>query len=525
MIKDLVDLRIERIHCISSPAEMVEKIPASDKLYSFIAEARKTISDIISGKDKRFLLIVGPCSIHDTRAAEDYAMRLLELKKKCADSFYIIMRTYFEKPRTVLGWRGLIVEPELDGFINIEGGIQKSRKFLIKLAEIGIPAASEMVDPMIPQYIADLVSWASIGARSAESQIHREIASGLSMPVGFKNTTYGDVTAAVNGVTVSRLPHAFVGIARNGLSAIIHTTGNSDTHLVLRGGILKPNYNREEVEKAASLMKEKELEPSIVIDCSHGNSGKDPKKQIGILEESLKLRFDKYEPLGYIRGCMIESFIQEGKTSIEKAREGSEYGKSITDPCLGWEETQEEILRIHQKYRKCFTGENYIKDNKEAKMNIEIYTDGACSKNPGPGGWAYIIINKDSKEEIFRASGGEKLTTNNRMELMAVIRALQKIQEEDLSAQSGKIADYESISVHTDSQYVQLGISSWIFNWKKNNWKTAFKQPVKNQDLWQELDTLSLSIKPEWVWVRGHVGNPLNEACDRLAVEACKKEG
>ncbi|UTC81635.1 MULTISPECIES: ribonuclease HI [unclassified Treponema] len=158
-------------------------------------------------------------------------------------------------------------------------------------------------------------------------------------------------------------------------------------------------------------------------------------------------------------------------------------------------------------------------------MNIEIYTDGACSKNPGPGGWAYIIINKDSKEEIFRASGGEKLTTNNRMELMAVIRALQKIQEEDLSAQSGKIADYESISVHTDSQYVQLGISSWIFNWKKNNWKTAFKQPVKNQDLWQELDTLSLSIKPEWVWVRGHVGNPLNEACDRLAVEACKKEG
>ncbi|UTC77202.1 3-deoxy-7-phosphoheptulonate synthase [Treponema sp. OMZ 799] len=367
MIKDLVDLRIERIHCISSPAEMVEKIPASDSLYSFIAESRKTIGDIINGKDKRFLFIVGPCSIHDTRAAEDYAMRLLELKKKCADSFYIIMRTYFEKPRTVLGWRGLIVEPELDGFINIEGGIQKARKFLIKLAEIGIPAASEMVDPMIPQYIADLVSWASIGARSAESQIHREIASGLSMPVGFKNTTYGDVTAAVNGVTVSRLPHAFVGIARNGLSAIIHTTGNSDTHLVLRGGILKPNYNREEVEKAASLMKEKELEPSIVIDCSHGNSGKDPKKQIGILEESLKLRFDKYEPLGYIRGCMIESFIQEGKTSIEKAREGSEYGKSITDPCLGWEETQEEILRIHQKYRKCFTGENYIKDNREQK--------------------------------------------------------------------------------------------------------------------------------------------------------------
>ncbi|WP_253723840.1 ribonuclease HI [Treponema sp. OMZ 787] len=158
-------------------------------------------------------------------------------------------------------------------------------------------------------------------------------------------------------------------------------------------------------------------------------------------------------------------------------------------------------------------------------MNIEIYTDGACSKNPGPGGWAYIIINKDSKEEICRASGGEKLTTNNRMELTAVIRALQKIKGADLSGQSSKIADYESISVHTDSQYVQQGISSWIFNWKKNNWKTAAKQPVKNQDLWQELDALSLSVKPEWVWVRGHAGNPLNEACDRLAVEACKKEG
>jgi len=262
------------------------------------------------------------------------------------------MRTYFEKPRTVLGWRGLIVEPELDGFINIEGGIQKTRKFLIKLAEIGIPAASEMVDPMIPQYIADLVSWASIGARSAESQIHRELASGLSMPVGFKNTTYGDITAAINGVIVSRLPHAFVGIARNGLSAIVHTTGNPDTHLVLRGGVSKPNYNREEIEKAASLMKEKMLKPSIVIDCSHGNSGKDPKKQINIFEESLKLRFDKNEPLDYIRGCMIESFIQEGSTSIEKAKERSEYGKSITDPCLGWEETQTEILKIYEKYKR-----------------------------------------------------------------------------------------------------------------------------------------------------------------------------
>ena len=352
MIRNLIDLRIERIHCISSPAEMLEKIPASDSLYSFIAEARKTISNIINGKDERFLLIVGPCSIHDTEAAEDYAMRLSELKKKCSDSFYIVMRTYFEKPRTVLGWRGLIVEPELDGFINIEGGIQKTRKFLIKLAEIGIPAASEMVDPMIPQYIADLVSWASIGARSAESQIHRELASGLSMPVGFKNTTYGDITAAINGVIVSRLPHAFVGIARNGLSAIVHTTGNPDTHLVLRGGISKSNYNREEVEKAASLMKEKMLKPSIVIDCSHGNSGKDPKKQINIFEESLKLRFDKNEPLDYIRGCMIESFIQEGSTSIEKAKERSEYGKSITDPCLGWEETQKEILRIYEKYKR-----------------------------------------------------------------------------------------------------------------------------------------------------------------------------
>ena len=260
-------------------------------------KSRAEISGILNGKDKRFLLIAGPCSIHDTGAAFEYAVKLSGLRKKYGDVFCIVMRSYFEKPRTVSGWRGLIVEPDLNGFINIAGGLEKARQFLIRLAEIQVPAAMEMLDPIVPQYIADLVSWASIGARSAESQMHRELASGLSMPVGFKNTTDGNIEAAVNGVISSRLPHAFIGIARNGLSAIIHTTGNPDTHLILRGGTDKPNYDKASIIHAEKLLQAENLEAPILIDCSHGNSQRQPYKQKNILLKSLALRFDKAEPL------------------------------------------------------------------------------------------------------------------------------------------------------------------------------------------------------------------------------------
>lgn len=346
-MKNIFDYRVERIHSIISPQEMGKKIPASEEIYSFILNSRKEISGILKGKDERFLLIVGPCSIHDTEAAFDYALRLSALRKKYADSLYIIMRSYFEKPRTVSGWRGLIVEPDLNGFINIAGGLEKARNFLIKLAEIQLPAATEMLDPIVPQYIADLVSWASIGARSAESQMHRELASGLSMPAGFKNTTYGDLSAAVNGVIAARLPHAFVGIARNGLSAIIHTTGNEDAHLILRGGTETANYDKTSVLNASSALEKENIKAAVLIDCSHGNSQKNPEKQPDILLNSLALRFDKDEPLLCIRGCMLESFIQSGTCSIDSCRISGNYGKSVTDSCMSWELTEKTLEKAY----------------------------------------------------------------------------------------------------------------------------------------------------------------------------------
>ena len=355
-IKKYLDRGIERVHSIISPEEMSEKFPAGIAEHSFIEQARTVIHNILNGKDKRFLLIAGPCSIHDTKAAFDYALRLSALQKKYADFFYIVMRSYFEKPRTSLGWRGLIVEPDLDGFINIGKGLEKARSFLIKLAKLKLPAAAELLDPIIPQYIADLVSWASIGARTSESQIHRELASGLSMPVGFKNATGGDISAAVNGIISARLPHAFLGIARNGLSAIMHTTGNQDSHLVLRGGTDKPNYDKASVLNAADILKKENIESGILIDCSHGNSQRIPSKQKDVLLNSLALRFSKDACAECIRGCMLESFIREGRAEIADCRLPENYGKSITDPCIGWETTEALLEETYNKFYKCNKG-------------------------------------------------------------------------------------------------------------------------------------------------------------------------
>ena len=346
--KAFFDNRIERIHSIISPEEMTQKLPGNDTIYSFIAETRKEISNIINGKDKRFLIIAGPCSIHDTKAALDYACRLTKLQRKY-DSFYFVMRSYFEKPRTAAGWRGLIVEPDLDGFINIGGGLEKARSFLIELAKIKLPAAVEMLDPIIPQYLADLVSWASIGARTAESQIHRELASGLSMPVGFKNATDGTLTSAINGIISARLPHAFIGIARNGLSAIVHTKGNSDSHLVLRGSTTTPNYDKASVLSAMNTLKKEGLNTNLLIDCSHGNSCRIPANQSKVLLNSLALRFNKTAPLN-ICGCMLESFIQEGSCNIKDCKKECEYGKSVTDPCMSWEMTEKLIGSAYKQF-------------------------------------------------------------------------------------------------------------------------------------------------------------------------------
>lgn len=339
-MNDVFDCRIECINPIISPQEMLETIHVSNEVYEFIAESRNEISRILNGKDNRFLIIVGPCSIHNTEAALEYAKKLSVLQKEYADKFYIVMRTYFEKPRTVSGWRGLIVEPDLDGVINITDGLKKARKFLISIASLKLPAAVEMLDPIIPQYLADLVSWASIGARSAESQTHRELASGLSMPVGFKNTTSGDVKAAINGIIVSRLPHAFVSISRNGFSSIIHTKGNADSHLILRGGNLQPNYDRASIVQAKELIDSENIKVNILIDCSHGNSQRRIEMQKEILLNTLALRFDKNFPFYFLRGCMLESFLLSGNCKIADCKLPQNYGKSITDPCMSWEQTE-----------------------------------------------------------------------------------------------------------------------------------------------------------------------------------------
>ncbi len=348
MNKAIFNNRVERIHSIISPKEMLEKFSLDEESYSFISESRKIISDIINQKDDRLLLIVGPCSIHDTKAAEEYAQKLIKLREKYSDKFFIVMRSYLEKPRTALGWRGLIVEPNLDGLINISAGLEKARKFLIKLIELRMPTAVELLDQVVPQYLADLITWASVGARSAESQIHRELASGLSMPVGFKNTTDGDIEAAINGVIVSRIEHAFISVEQNGKSAIVYTRGNPDSHLILRGGKERKNCDESSILQALKELEEKNISSGLLIDCSHGNSQKQAERQIENLYELVRMRYSKTNPIKGIRGCMLESFLQAGSCAIEECKKLENYGRSITDSCLSWEETEKAIAEAYK---------------------------------------------------------------------------------------------------------------------------------------------------------------------------------
>ena len=335
----LYNQRIERVHPLISPKLMLETIPVSEKACRTVLTGRKEVEAILSGVDNRFLLIAGPCSIHDPISAMDYANRLVRLRKKYRDSFCIIMRVYFEKPRTGLGWRGLIVEPRLDGVIDIESGLKTARKTLSAITELGMPTASELLDPIVPQYTADFISWASIGARSAESQIHRELASGLSMPVGFKNPTDGDIGTAIHAIVSAREPHAFLGIMQNGSSAVMHTNGNEYAHLVLRGSVHGMNCDRTSIEDSCRILAEQGIRPALLIDCSHDNSQRHPEKQRDILLESLRLRLEQPQHKA-IRGCMLESFLQAGAVPLEHCAEKSEYGKSVTDPCMSWEMTE-----------------------------------------------------------------------------------------------------------------------------------------------------------------------------------------
>jgi 3-deoxy-7-phosphoheptulonate synthase len=316
------------------------ELPIEEAMVETVVHARETIRRILRGTDPRLLCVVGPCSIHDPAAALDYACRLVELKHRLEDRLYIAMRVYFEKPRTTIGWKGLINDPHMDDSCDMESGLRIARRLLLEINRIGLGTATEMLDPITPQYTADLIAWSAIGARTTESQTHREMASGLSMPVGFKNTTDGNLQTAVNAIESARRPHSFLGINQDGLTAIVRTSGNPDTHVVLRGG-RTPNFDASSIEECGKLLAKAALEPRLMVDCSHAQTAKDYTRQPRVLEALVEqIRSGSRA----IMGVMIESNINAGNQSLKDGRAALKYGVSITDPCIDWSTTEACLL-------------------------------------------------------------------------------------------------------------------------------------------------------------------------------------
>ncbi|MGO4998548.1 3-deoxy-7-phosphoheptulonate synthase [Oceanisphaera sp. W20_SRM_FM3] len=338
-----INIRSEKI--MITPAELKTKLPVSEQALSFISGARQTLSNIIQRKDHRFLVVCGPCSIHDIDAAKEYATRLKKLHDEYSDSLYIVMRVYFEKPRTTVGWKGFINDPHLDGSFDIEHGLHQARELLCWLAELELPLATEALDPISPQYLAELFSWSAIGARTTESQTHREMASGLSMPVGFKNGTDGNLGTAINALKAAAESHAFMGINQQGQVALLVTQGNPDGHVILRGG-KQPNYDSVHINLAEKAMTGAGLVPNLVVDCSHGNSNKDYSLQPLVTENVVR---QIQEGNQSILGIMLESHLFEGNQSSEQPRGDMKYGVSITDACIDWETTAELLARCHSQ--------------------------------------------------------------------------------------------------------------------------------------------------------------------------------
>ena len=331
----LYNVRVQSIKPLPAPAEYWKKYPSSERVQAQVARHRLEIERIIAGEDERMLMIVGPCSVHDPEACLEYAGRLAELAEDVKDRILIAMRVYFEKPRTTLGWKGYINDPTLNGNHDVETGMGLARHFLLRVCEIGLPAAMEFLEPFTPQYLGDLVSWGAIGARTTESQTHRLMASGLSMAIGFKNGTGGTVDIAVDGIVTARSEHVFLGIDDNGVASLVKTTGNPAGHLILRGGKTGPNYEAESIASAQGKLQERGLKPNLVVDCSHGNSGKDHKIQCRVLRDLVQQRLSN----DGVVGLMLESHLDEGNQTLGIDRSKLRYGVSITDACIGWEET------------------------------------------------------------------------------------------------------------------------------------------------------------------------------------------
>jgi 3-deoxy-7-phosphoheptulonate synthase len=336
------NLNIKQFKPLTAPDKLKADLPETEAAAHLVAQSRRQVEQILRRDDRRRMIIVGPCSLHDEEATLDYASRLLKVQKSCSEQVLIIMRAYFEKPRTTLGWKGMLYDPHLDGSYDLDLGIRQSRKLLCEISEMGVPCATEFLDPIVPQYLADLITWAAIGARTTESQIHRQMASGLSMPIGFKNATDGNIGVAMDAIKAASNPHSFLGIDRNGQVIVAETKGNKYGHLVMRGGTSGPNYASEYVAFAEVLLNKANLTNGIVMDCSHANSNKNFKHQ----RDSLMDIADQIQ-LGNtsISGVMLESFINEGKQSIGAAG-GLKYGTSLTDGCIGWDETEELIGRL-----------------------------------------------------------------------------------------------------------------------------------------------------------------------------------
>ena len=329
------DLRIAGFRPLIPPAILLEELPLGDKGSETVAHGRRAIVDVLHGRDDRLVVVVGPCSIHDPAAAVDYARRLRAAAEQHARDLYVVMRVYFEKPRTTVGWKGLINDPRLDGSFSINEGLRLARRLLLDLAELGLPAGCEFLDPISPQFTSDLVTWGAIGARTTESQVHRELASGLSMPVGFKNGTDGGVQIAIDAVRAAAHPHSFLGVTEQGLSAIFSTHGNPDCHVILRGGATGPNHDARSVQKTAAALADAGREPRLMIDTSHGNSDKDYRRQ-PLVAQDIAAQLAQGEPA--IFGVMMESFIVEGRQDLRDPA-ALRYGQSITDACIGWETT------------------------------------------------------------------------------------------------------------------------------------------------------------------------------------------
>jgi len=349
-VKKVTDINISSKTLLPSPIALCEEIPKTEAAGKFVAESREAIHKIIFGNDRRQLVVVGPCSIHDLKAGREYAQKLAVLAEEVKDRMLLVMRVYFEKPRTTVGWKGLIMDPNLDGTSDIPQGLHIARRFLREVIELGVPTATELLGAITPQYIADLVCWSAIGARTTESQTHRQMASGLSMPLGFKNGTDGGLGVAINAIKAASQPQTFLGIDNEGKANALTTNGNPNCHIVLRGGSKGPNYSAGDVLNTREKLESAGLTPAIMIDCSHANSSKDPARQPAVFQELIKQSLTDTS----IIGAMVESNLHHGSQTFPQPVEALQYGVSITDGCIDWATTESMIREAYQSLAPVF---------------------------------------------------------------------------------------------------------------------------------------------------------------------------